>query len=112
MAAANMTAIINPNTGRPLSYHNLEKCFRRELHVGRTKADLAVTQNLFRHAIGNGPAAVRAAIWWTKARMGWRASGPGDGPKTGGGADQVPDGLDRVKAELRRLVEQRKGNDP
>ena len=108
------TVIINPQTGLPLSQRSLHKFFQRELDVGRIKANAAIAGNLFRIALGNGAASVRACIWWTKARMGWRGSGPSEKPhfkrRTGGATDLVPDGLDRVKAELRRLVEQREGN--
>ena len=99
------SVIINPNTGRPLSYHNLEKYFRHELNIGRIKANAAVAQSLFRHAIGNGPGAVRAAIWWTRARMGWRGSGPAENEPTGARPRWVDgDGAERAKELLRELL--------
>ena len=58
--------------------------FRAELDLGVTKANTKVAGALYKMATeGN----VAAAIYWTKARMGWREpafghefSGPGGGP--------------------------------
>ena len=57
--------------------------FRTELDLGVTKANTKVAGALYKMAIeGN----VAAAIFWTKARMGWsepqrhEMSGPGGGP--------------------------------
>jgi hypothetical protein len=36
------------------------------------KANAAVAQSLFRKATGDGPQSVAAAIFWVKARMGWK----------------------------------------
>ena len=47
----------------------LTKHFRRELDTGAAKANARVSESLFKQAIGGN---VAAAIFWTKARMGWR----------------------------------------
>ena len=58
-----------------------EKCLRRhyrvELDGGAVQADIAVANNLFRIATGEGPGAVTAAIFWLKTRGGWREVGRG-----------------------------------
>jgi len=46
--------------------------FRDELDNGSTIADAAVAQSLYNKAIGNGPQAVTACIFWAKTRMGWK----------------------------------------
>jgi hypothetical protein len=47
----------------------LRSAFRHELDVGHVKANSAVAESLYQQAIkGN----VTAAIWWTKARTGWK----------------------------------------
>ncbi len=55
-----------------ISKPTLDKHYRPELDTGMLKANVQVTQSLFQKAIGNGPAAVTAAIFWAKCRMGWR----------------------------------------
>lgn len=65
------TLIVNERSGGPISVVTLHKHFRAELDRGMAQADVQVVRSLFEKAIGNGPSAVRAAIWWTKARMGW-----------------------------------------
>lgn len=51
----------------------LARYYREEITLGAQRANMAVSLNLFRIAtspeISN--AVVSAAIWWTKARMGW-----------------------------------------
>ena len=50
----------------------LRKYYRDELDTGHIKANSRVAESLFRKATGDGTAAVTAAIWWSKARMGWK----------------------------------------
>ena len=64
--------VTNPHTGEPISDATLRRHFSRELETGGPIANSQVAQSLFRKATGNGPAAVTAAIWWTKCRMGWK----------------------------------------
>lgn len=60
--------------------------FRRELDIGATEANLHVASSLFTMATKEHN--VAAAIWWTKARMGWKETtvseqtGPDGGPLT------------------------------
>ncbi len=48
----------------------LTKYFDHELIVGQAKANTKVAQSLYQQAISGN---VAAQIWWTKARMQWRA---------------------------------------
>lgn len=50
----------------------LRKHYRSELDHGHTKANARVAENLFKKATGEGREAVIAAIFWLKARAGWR----------------------------------------
>jgi len=50
----------------------LRKYYRAELDHGHTKANVKVAENLYRKATGEGREAVTAAIFWLKARAGWR----------------------------------------
>ena len=50
----------------------LRKHYRQELDQGHTKANIKVAENLFRKATGEGREAVTAAIFWLKARAGWK----------------------------------------
>ena len=61
--------IISPRTGRDIDATTLRAAFRHELDVGHVKANSAVAQSLYQQAINGN---VTAAIWWTKARMGWK----------------------------------------
>ena len=56
-----------------ISPQTLGRHYREELTLGHLRTDLAVVQNLFRIATTPkvNAAVVRAAEWWTKARMGW-----------------------------------------
>jgi hypothetical protein len=45
--------------------------FRHELDTGATKANMRVVQSLYDMAVRDKIPA--AAIWWTKARMGWKS---------------------------------------
>jgi hypothetical protein len=49
--------------------HDARAAFRHELDVGHVIANSAVAQSLYQQAINGN---VTAAIWWTKARMGWK----------------------------------------
>ncbi|MCW5713439.1 MAG: hypothetical protein KIT43_02830 [Bauldia sp.] len=50
----------------------LRKHYRAELDYGHTKANIKVAENLYRKATGEGRESVTAAIFWLKARAGWR----------------------------------------
>ncbi len=45
--------------------------FMAELKRGAAKADVAVMQNLFKIATGDGPNSGKCAIFWTKVRRRW-----------------------------------------
>jgi hypothetical protein len=53
-----------------LDAKTLRRHYRRELDVGMIQANAAVAQSLFHMAVKDKIPS--AAIWWTKARMGWR----------------------------------------
>lgn len=62
-----------------ISVNTLARHFPEELENGADKANMRVVGNLFRIATQtqDQKAALSAAIWWTKARMGWRGdNGP------------------------------------
>jgi hypothetical protein len=50
----------------------LRKHYRHELDFGHTKANAKVAENLYRKATGEGRESVIAAIFWLKARGGWK----------------------------------------
>jgi hypothetical protein len=54
-----------------ISPSTLRQQYAEELAFGHVKLDVKVAANLYRLATGTGPGAVQAAIWWTKALMGW-----------------------------------------
>lgn len=68
------TLIINPQTGKGISPTTLQEHFRAELDAGKVAADFSVANSLFKKATSpDHPQAATCAIWWTKARMGWRS---------------------------------------
>lgn len=50
----------------------LRKHFWAELETGHIQANAKVAESLFKKATGEGNQAVQAAIFWLKARAGWR----------------------------------------
>jgi hypothetical protein len=60
--------IVSERTGKPISLETLESAFRAELDRGMALAHYQVAKSLYEQAVGGN---VTAAIWWTKARMGW-----------------------------------------
>jgi len=54
----------------------LRKHFWQELEVGHIEANAKVAQSLFKKATGDGNQSVQAAIFWLKARAGWRDKAP------------------------------------
>jgi hypothetical protein len=56
-----------------ISLPTLRKYFHEELEVGHIKSNVQVSQTLFKVATDiNHPKHVTAAIFWLKARAGWR----------------------------------------
>lgn len=64
----------NPETGNGISINTLKRYFEHELAAGKHTANSMVVQSLYTKATGKSPQAVQAAIWWTKAQMGWRGT--------------------------------------
>lgn len=56
-----------------VSAKTLRRHYASELEVGAAEANAKVAAALFRAALGNGPEAVTAAIFWLKCRAGWYA---------------------------------------
>lgn len=104
--------IVNPGTGKAIGKATLARHFRQEIDTGMTKANAEVAESLFRQAVGRTRVIVdgevveeerapntSAAIWWTKARMGWKASaaeedgkgGPAASPSIGKVTVYIPD---------------------
>lgn len=54
----------------------LRKHFWTELEVGHVEANAKVAASLFKKATGDGNQAVQAAIFWLRARAGWRDKTP------------------------------------
>ncbi len=115
--------IINPETDKPITKPTLERHFRKEIDTGALLANALVAESLFNQAVGRAKlieiqedgtkvilkerveADKGAAIWWSKARMGWsetrRLSGPDGGPIQ---FEEKTDARERVARKLRRLI--------
>ena len=50
----------------------LRKHYRDELDTGSIKANSRMAENLYRKAMGDGPQAVTATIFWLKTRAQWK----------------------------------------
>lgn len=50
----------------------LREHYAGEMELGVAKANAKVIEALFRKAMGDGPGATAAAIFWAKTRCGWR----------------------------------------
>jgi len=66
--------VFDPATGTPISERTLREAFEVELGQGPARANSSVAESLYKMATGTGgvkriPA---AAIFWLKARAGWR----------------------------------------
>ena len=61
----------------------LRKYFRDELDTGAATTNTAMVQNLYKKAMGDGPAAVAATIFWLKVRAGWREKVEQEDPDKG-----------------------------
>ena len=72
----------------------LRKHYREELDTGAIKANSKMAENLWRKALGDGPQAVSATIFWLKTRARWKEtqvqeiSGPDGGPLVADVTDQ------------------------
>ena len=50
----------------------LRRHYRSELDTGHIKANSRMAENLYKKAMGDGPQAVTATIFWLKTRARWR----------------------------------------
>jgi hypothetical protein len=50
----------------------LRRHYRRELDTGHIKANSRMAENLYKKAMGDGPQAVTATIFWLKTRARWK----------------------------------------
>mgnify|MGYP000090983498 CR=1 FL=1 len=50
----------------------LRRHYRSELDTGHIKANSRMAENLYRKAMGDGPQAVTATIFWLKTRARWK----------------------------------------
>ena len=84
----------------------LRKHFRDDLDHGRTRANAHVVANLYRQATKNDPRATTAAIYWTKAQMGWRETSQLEHTGRDGGPIQTEDvsARDRISGRIARLA--------
>ena len=64
--------IINPETGKPLSYTTFIRVFNDEIRIAVDTGNGKVARNLFRIATGNGPQACDAAKYWLRCKAGWK----------------------------------------
>jgi hypothetical protein len=73
---ADIAKVIYKANGKPLKRATLRKYFKTELETGGVTANSRVAQSLFEKAIGNGNGSTAAAIFWMKARAGWKDREP------------------------------------
>ncbi len=91
----------------------LRRHYRGELDHGHTKANVKVAENLYRKATGEGREAVTAAIFWMKARAGWRETNVHQVAGSGGGPlviQRIIVDPARATSELRDSTEERPTN--
>lgn len=101
----------------PISVDRLRHAFRKELDLGTPMADAEVVGSLYQQAVGTPavydehgrvlrseqPRVVAAAIWWTKARLGWTEKSAHEHSGPGGGS--IPLHLDTLSdAQLDILI--------
>jgi len=67
----------------------LRRHYRRELDTGHVRANARVAENLYRKATGEGREAVIAAIFWLKARGGWKETSVHQTTGNGGGPVRI-----------------------
>jgi hypothetical protein len=74
--------VINPATGKPISYQVLARVFRKEIATAVDSGNAAVAQNLYRIATAKNSrtTTVQAGIFWMRTRGGWRLTDNGAPP--------------------------------
>lgn len=78
----------------------LKKHFKKELSVGKAKANLKIGRTLFQKAIGGDTTAM---IWWSKTQMGWKEIQQVDHTSSDG--TMTPVALDTSKLSTQSLKE-------
>lgn len=73
----------------------LKKHFKKELLTGKAKAGMKIGQTLFHRATEGGD--TTAAIWWSKAQMGWKDSTRVESTGADGGAIKAESTITVVK---------------
>jgi hypothetical protein len=96
-------AVINKGTGRKIDLVTLRKEFRNELDSASEVCNGMVAQSLFQKATGDGSQSVTAAIFWLKARAGWR-----DQPSVAPDIDELEQ---QVRATIARALSEDHGSD-
>jgi hypothetical protein len=81
----------------------LRKHYPEELRLGHVKANAKVAENLFRKATGDGRESVIAAIFWMKARAGWKETNVHEV----GGAPNAPLQIDVQLVSAREQLQRR-----
>lgn len=81
-----------------VSKPTLHKYYRADLDVGAAEANAAVAQSLFKQATNAEKPNVIAAIFWLKARAGWRDADPREGV---GKKEQRQQDADKVASSSR-----------
>jgi len=68
--------VLNPQTGRPVSYNVLARVFRNEIATAVDHANYTIAKNLYRIASkdSDAPQVVQAAIFWLRTRGGWKVA--------------------------------------
>jgi hypothetical protein len=84
-----------------VSLQTLRECYAQELELGAIRANAAVAANLFRIATGNGPDALKAAIYWTRTRAGWVEKSGRDAADE----EAKENGLSNAKEEMQKKLD-------
>lgn len=83
-----------------ISKPTLHKYYREELDAGAAEANAAVAQSLFKQATNKEKPNVAAAIFWMKARAGWRDQDPRD---NGGKKEAAQERAEKVASKFSGL---------
>jgi hypothetical protein len=104
--------VINPATGRAVSYAVLTRVFRKEIATSVDRANATVAANLYRIATAKNarPSTVQAGIFWMRTRGGWRlidngappAAVPLDAPPVVGTQERAQAIIDEVLTKYGR----------
>lgn len=76
MTLAQIASVVESDKKVGISVNTLRDHFKRELECGKTKANAAVAQSLYKKATGSGSSSTTACIFWLKAMAGWKDREP------------------------------------